>query len=90
VPRVMVGVGYNLVQTAQQALSGAESTEPDAVRSTLNEAEFQTVIGEFSFDEYGMPEPGQLSAASAQWWNGDQQLVYPQTENAADLRFPIE
>ncbi|MGB9965595.1 amino acid ABC transporter substrate-binding protein [Halobacterium hubeiense] len=90
VPRVMVGVGYNLVQTARQALSGAESTEPDAIRSTLDETEFETVIGEFSFDEYGMPEPGQLSAASAQWWNGNQQLVYPQTENASELRFPIE
>ncbi|MCG1003240.1 MULTISPECIES: amino acid ABC transporter substrate-binding protein [Halobacterium] len=90
VPRVMVGVGYNLTQTAEQALSGASSTDPADVKSSLDENDFQTVIGEFSFDQYGMPEPGQLSAASAQWWNGEQQLVYPQTENAADLQFPIE
>ncbi|NIC00823.1 ABC transporter substrate-binding protein [Halobacterium sp. R2-5] len=90
VPRVMVGVGYNLAQTAEQAFAGAESTDPGDVQSSLDETEFQTVIGDFAFDEYGMPQKGQLSAASAQWWDGQQQLVYPQTENAADLRFPIE
>ncbi|MFB6269196.1 MAG: amino acid ABC transporter substrate-binding protein [Halobacterium sp.] len=89
-PRVMVGVGYNLAQTAEQALAGASDTEPESVRSVLDEDEFNTVIGDFSFDQHGMPEPNQLSAASAQWWNGKQQLVYPQTENAADLKFPIE
>lgn len=89
-PRVMVGVGYNLVQTAEQALAGADDVAPEPVRSALDENEFQTVIGEFGFDQYGMPEEGQLSAASAQWWDGEQRLVYPQTENAADLKFPME
>lgn len=89
-PRVMVGVGYNLAQTTEQALAGAENTDPETVRSSLDETDFETVIGDFAFDEYGMPEQGQLSAASAQWWNGDQRLVYPQTEQAAELQFPIE
>jgi len=90
VPRVMVGVGYNLAQTAEQAYASAESTAPEDVQSALDDTEFQTVIGDFSFDQYGMPEPEQLSAASAQWWNGQQRLVYPQTENAAALQYPIE
>ena len=90
VPRVMVGAGYNLTQTALQSLSAAESTEPDAVRSALDSETFHTVIGDFAFDKYGMPKPGQLDAPSAQWWNGKQQLVYPQNENAADLRFPVQ
>jgi branched-chain amino acid transport system substrate-binding protein len=89
-PRVMVGVGYNLVQTAEQALASASEVAPDAVRSALDENEFNTVIGDFGFDEHGMPEQGQLSAASAQWWEGEQRLVYPQTENAAELKFPLE
>ena len=89
-PRVMVGVGYNLAQTTEQALAAAENADPETVRSSLDETDFQTVIGDFSFDEYGMPEQGQLSAASAQWWNGEQRLVYPQTEQAAELQFPIE
>ncbi|AHG05284.1 hypothetical protein HALDL1_10355 [Halobacterium sp. DL1] len=58
--------------------------------SPSDENEFNTVIGDFGFDEHGMPEQGQLSAASAQWWEGEQRLVYPQTENAAELKFPLE
>ena len=90
IPRVMVGVGYNLAQTTQQALSAAGSAEPDAVRGALDEETFETVIGQFSFDQHGMPEPGQLSAASAQWRDGEQVLVYPQTEQAKDLQYPID
>jgi branched-chain amino acid transport system substrate-binding protein len=89
-PRVMVGVGFNLAQTTEQAIAGADEVAPEGIRSTLDGEEFNTVIGDFGFDEYGMPEQGQLSAASAQWWNGEQRLVYPQTDSAADLQFPIE
>jgi len=89
-PRVMVGVGYNLAQTTEQALAAAENTDPESVRTSLDETEFNTVIGDFSFDQYGMPKEGQLSAASAQWWDGEQRLVYPQTEQAAELQYPIE
>ncbi|WP_254274463.1 ABC transporter substrate-binding protein [Haloarcula marina] len=89
-PRVMVGVGYNLAQTTEQALAAAENSGPESVRAALDETEFSTVIGDFSFDQYGMPKQGQLSAASAQWWDGEQRLVYPQTEQSADLQFPIE
>ncbi|WP_313696299.1 amino acid ABC transporter substrate-binding protein [Halorarum halobium] len=90
IPRVMVGVGYNLAQTTGQALGAAGSSEPDAVRSALDEEEFNTVIGEFSFDQYGMPEEGQLAAASAQWQGGEQRLVFPQTDQASEMRYPIE
>lgn len=90
IPRVMVGVGYNLAQTTGQALTAAGSSEPDAIRSALDEETFGTVIGEFSFDQYGMPKPGQLSAASAQWRAGEQVLVYPQTDRAKDLQYPID
>ena len=90
VPRVMVGAGYNLTQTALQALSAAESTEPEAVRDALDSETFHTVIGDFGFDKHGMPKPGQLDAPSAQWWNGKQRLIYPRTENASELKFPIE
>jgi branched-chain amino acid transport system substrate-binding protein len=90
IPRVMVGVGYNLAQTTGQAIAAAGSTEPDAVRSALDEEEFSTVIGDFSFDKYGMPEPDQLSAASAQWRDGEQVLVYPQTDEASEMQYPID
>ncbi len=90
VPRVMVGAGYNLTQTALQAFSSAESIEPDAVQSALDSQQFHTVIGDFEFDQHGMPKPGQLAAPSAQWWNGKQQLIFPRTENAAELKYPIE
>jgi len=89
-PRVMVGVGYNLAQTTGQALAAAETTDPESLRTSLDETEFSTVIGDFSFDQYGMPMEDQLSAASAQWWDGEQRLVYPQTEQAAELQYPIE
>ncbi|MFC6724525.1 amino acid ABC transporter substrate-binding protein [Halobium palmae] len=89
-PRVAVGVGYNLAQTTRQALSSAESTEPDAIRSALNGETFSTVIGEFEFDEYGMPAEGQLTAASAQWQDGEQALVYPQTDGASELQYPLQ
>jgi len=89
-PRVMVGVGYNLAQTTEQALVSAENPDPESVRASLDETEFSTVIGDFGFDEYGMPIEGQLSAASAQWWDGEQRLVYPRTEQATELQHPIE
>ena len=89
IPRVMVGVGYNLAQTTLQALQAAESAEPDAVRTALDEEEFNTVIGDFSFDQYGMPQEGQLAAASAQWQDGEQRLVFPQTEQSSEMQYPL-
>ncbi|MFC6724796.1 ABC transporter substrate-binding protein [Halobium palmae] len=90
VPRVMVGAGYNLTQTVEQALSAAESVESGAIRDALDSATFHTVVGVFGFDEHGMPKPGQLDAPSGQWKDGRQELIYPRTENASELRYPIE
>jgi branched-chain amino acid transport system substrate-binding protein len=88
---VMVGSSYNVTQVAQQAISAAESTDPDALQSALRSETFQTVIGEFGFEDNGLPIEGQLTAPTGQWWDGAQHTVFPDTggEAAIDLKYPL-
>jgi len=80
---VNVGGSYNLTQVALQAVQAAESTEADAIQSALRSETFQTVIGEFGFEDNGLPAEGDLTAPTGQWWDGAQRLAYPtQTPSA--------
>jgi branched-chain amino acid transport system substrate-binding protein len=89
---VMVGSSYNVTQVAQQAIAAAESTEPSALQSALRSQKFQTVIGEFGFQDNGLPMQGQLTAPTGQWWQGAQHTVFPDTggDAAIDLKFPLK
>ena len=89
---VMLGASYNLAQVGGQALRGAGSTEPAAIKEALGSTTFETVIGSFSFDQYGMPSEGEFTSQLGQWWNGGQHLVYPSTdsENAMDFKYPLK
>lgn len=92
VPGVVVGDAYGLTQTAEQALTAAESLAPDDIRSVLESATFETTMGTFAFDEYGMPQEGQIIAPVGQWWDGTLRLVHPESdsENYMDLKYPMK
>jgi len=91
-PSPTVGGSYNVAQTAKQAFEAAGSVEHDAVRQALSEGTFETVIGEFSFDEYGMASDGDLAPPTGQWQDGMLRLVVPadvESEASTDLTYPI-
>jgi len=89
-PSVMTGAAYNLTQVAEQAITAAGSNAKDDVREALRSTDYQTVTGEFSFDDVGRPEG--LECPMGQWIDGNQHLVYPETDGEAyrDLIYPIE
>jgi len=89
---VIVGSSFNLVQVADQALRNADSTDPSAIQESLRSTSFDTVVGSFSFDEYGMPADGELTSQLGQWWDGGRRLVYPETEseNAMEFKYPLK
>jgi len=89
--RTAVGGAYNIAQTALQAIQAADSTEPTAIQETLRSETFETVIGSFSFEDNGLPTAGELTAPIGQWWDGNQQTVFPDVddERALDFRYPI-
>lgn len=91
VPLAMVGASYGLTQTAHQAMGAAGSADPAEVRDALLAEQFDTVLGQFSFEDSGMPAEGEITAPIGQWWEGRQRLVYPSTDSefAMDLRYPI-
>jgi len=91
-PPVMVGASYNLTQVAEQALSNADSTDPEDLRSTLQDRTFRTVVGEFGFDDVGRPREGEMTVPTGQWWDGQQRLVSPQTDHPAsmEVEYPLE
>ncbi|MFB6250388.1 MAG: ABC transporter substrate-binding protein [Halobellus sp.] len=86
---VLVGGSYNLTQTAEQAVAAAGTVAPDDVQSALRNTEFQTVIGNFNFQDNGIPTG--LTAPVGQWWDGAQRLVYPDTDSdrALEFKYPI-
>lgn len=89
--RTPVGGGYNLAQTALQAIQAADSTDPGALQEALRSESFETVIGSFSFEDNGLPAEGELTAPTGQWWEGNQHTVYPNVDGrgAMDFRYPI-
>ena len=90
-PAPTVGGSYNVAQTAKQAIEATGSVEPDAVRETLLNEEFRTVLGEFRFDENGMPVEGDLAPPMGQWQDDLLRLVIPsdvESEASTDLMYP--
>ena len=86
---VIVGAAYNITQVTEQAVNAASGTDRASVRDAIRNNEYQTVIGEFGFDDVGRPTG--LDAPMGQWVDGDQHLVYPQTDSEAfhELTYPI-
>jgi branched-chain amino acid transport system substrate-binding protein len=91
VPLAMVGASYGLTQTANQAMQAAGSAEPDAIRDALLSEEFDTVLGQFEFEDNGMPAEGEITAPIGQWWEERQRLVHPpsDSEYAMETQYPI-
>lgn len=90
-PAPTVGGSYNVTQTAKQAIEAAGSVEPDAVRDTLLDTEFRTVLGSFRFDENGMPVEGDLAPPMGQWYDRLLRLVIPSdidSEASTDIEYP--
>ncbi|MFC4549889.1 MULTISPECIES: amino acid ABC transporter substrate-binding protein [Halorussus] len=90
-PSPTVGCSYNVTQTAKQAYEAAGSTKKSDVRDALRNNKFHTVIGDFSFDENGMPVEGDLAPPTGQWLDGDLRLVHPDvdSEAAGDFKYPF-
>ena len=88
---VNVGGAYNLTQVALQAFQAADSTDPDDIQSALREETFNTVIGDFGFEDNGLPAEGELTAPTGQWWEGGQRLAFPDTDHqySIDFKHPI-
>lgn len=86
----LVGAAYNVTQVAEQALAAAEANERAAIRETLRSESFETVMGEFGFNEIGVPDD--LVAPAGQWWDGGFHLVSPKTDSEVtmDLKYPLE
>ena len=86
-----VGGAYNVAQVALQAVQAASSTEASDLQSALRETEFGTVIGNFTFEQNGLPTEGELTAPTGQWWEGGQHTVYPDVDGdaAIDFKFPM-
>jgi branched-chain amino acid transport system substrate-binding protein len=91
VPLAMVGASYGLTQTARQAMSAASEAAPAAIRDALLSETFDTVLGQFEFEDNGMPVEGQITGPIGQWWDDRQRLVYPDVDSefAMDTRYPI-
>ncbi|MFC6723986.1 amino acid ABC transporter substrate-binding protein [Halobium palmae] len=81
VPVDVVGCAFGLAQVAAQALRAAESTENTAIQDALLNGTFDTVLGEFGFDDTGMPAENEITPAVGQWYEGDPMLVHPRTES---------
>jgi len=89
---IVVGSAYNLVQVTQQAVSAAESVAPEDIRESLRSETFETVLGDYGFEENGLPQEGQITTTTGQWWDGSQRVVYPQgdSDRAMELKYPID
>lgn len=91
-PSPTVGGSYNVTQTAKQAFEAAGSTDPADVQEALLNTTFETVVGEFGFDENGMPVEGDLVPPMGQWQDGQLRLVLPEdvdSEASTDIQYPI-
>ncbi|MFB6078876.1 MAG: ABC transporter substrate-binding protein [Halarchaeum sp.] len=86
---VMIGASFNVAQVAQQAFQNAGGTSPTDVQSALRSTDFETVIGNFSFSDNGLPQG--LEAPIGQWYEGAQHLAYPATDAdaAIDFQYPL-
>ncbi len=78
---VMVGASYNLTQVAEQAVNAAETTDRATVRDAIRSGTYETVSGSFGFDDYGRPTD--FTTPMGQWIDGNQHLVYPETDGEA-------
>ncbi|WP_435127038.1 ABC transporter substrate-binding protein [Halobaculum sp. D14] len=88
---VAVGGAYNVAQVALQSVQAAGSLSPGDLQSALRDTDFGTVIGNFSFQDNGLPAEGELTAPTGQWWEGGQHTVYPDVdgEAAIDFKYPM-
>ncbi|MFA1610837.1 amino acid ABC transporter substrate-binding protein [Halobellus rubicundus] len=91
VPVNSVGAAFTVVQVAASALRTAGSTDPSAVRDALLNQQFDTVMGQFGFDDTGMPKEGEMVPAVRQWQDGKQMLVHPEPSGdyAMEPEYPM-
>jgi branched-chain amino acid transport system substrate-binding protein len=89
---IVVGSAYNLAQVTTQAVSAAGSVTPADVRDSLRTETFDTVLGDFGFEENGIPKAGQITTTTGQWWDGNQMVVYPRgdSDRAMELKHPVD
>jgi len=82
-PYFMFGVAW--MQTLHQGVEGAGSLDQDEIRDWLKEESVNTVGGELTFDERGLPES---YGYTTQVQDGSPELVWPEEVKAADIKYP--
>lgn len=76
---------YATGQVLQQAIEGAGTLDPVAVKEAMDTTEFSTILGTFMFENQLNPVyPGQIG----QWQNGEFEIVSPTDSRTADPIFP--
>ncbi|MGD8786985.1 MAG: amino acid ABC transporter substrate-binding protein [Phycisphaerales bacterium] len=71
---VGAGMYYAVCQTLWQAIEKAGTLDSAKVRQAVLDNEFNTVMGKVDYDERGI---ALFTPACFQWWEGNQQIVYP-------------
>ncbi|HUF95362.1 MAG TPA: amino acid ABC transporter substrate-binding protein [Acidimicrobiia bacterium] len=76
---------YATGQVLQQAIEAAGTLDPVAVKEAMDNTEFTTILGTFTFENQLNPVyPGQIG----QWQNGEFEIVSPTDARTADPIFP--
>jgi branched-chain amino acid transport system substrate-binding protein len=87
-----VSIPFALCQAISQAVEAVGSTDNQAIKEWLHartaEEPVRTILGDFHFDERGLPIDRTFLAV--QWQGGELRIVYPvdEFEGTADLIYP--
>jgi branched-chain amino acid transport system substrate-binding protein len=81
-----VAGGYAILQVLQQAVEGAETLDQQALREYIGENEFDTVVGNISYNDDGTLEFGALLL---QFQEGGNELIWPAEDATAEAVVPL-
>jgi len=79
------GFGYAWMQTLQQGVEGSKTLDQTKIRDWFKSNTVNTICGEMSFDEKGLPNPINFCT---QVIDGKVELVYPDEVKTADPVYP--
>jgi len=79
------GPAYAVIQIIADAISRANSMNPEAIRNAIAETNMNTVIGNVTFNENGT---GNVINLINQWQSGTQVLVWPPDQAVGELIYP--
>lgn len=78
--------GANWMDVLAQAVEGAGTLDDDEIAAWLRDNEIETIGGDYTFDERGLPEPFNYAT---QVQDGRARLVWPPEVAEADMIYPI-